>query len=228
MTPDVSDIRHALRTLIKAPGPTLVMVVTLGFAVGAATVIYSVIDVIWHFLPAPNQTRLVYAASTATRVLPAEGGSRSVVMRTPASVPDLADWSARATTFEQLAGFRMGSATLTGEGVPLRLTAIDVTANLPDVWGLTPLLGRTFRADDGLAGSAPVAMLSHTFWERQFASNPAVLGRTVLLDDVSHTIVGVLPREAGTGFFRQADVFTPLVVDALRAPRDRRDVMVTG
>jgi hypothetical protein len=65
----VSEIRYALRTLIKTPGPTLVMVLTLGVAVGAATVIYSVIDLIWHFVPAPNQSRLVYAASTGTRIV---------------------------------------------------------------------------------------------------------------------------------------------------------------
>lgn len=224
----MSELRYALRTLIRAPGPTMVMMLTLGVAVGAATVIYGVIDLVWHFVPAPNQTGLVYAASTDSRVLQADGGSRSAVMRTPASVPDLADWSARTTAFEQLAGFRMGSAALTGVDVPLRLTVIGVTANLPDVWGFTPRLGRAFLADEGLAGSAPVAMLSHTFWERQFSANPAVLGRTVQLDEVPHTIVGVLPREAGAGFFRQADVFTPLVVDALRAPRDRRDVWVTG
>ena len=71
-------------------------------------------------------------------------------------------------------------------------------------------------------------MLSHAFWQQQFSANPAVLGQTVLLDEVPHTIVGVLPRERGTGFFRGADVFTPFALDALRAPRDRRDVFVTG
>ncbi len=85
----MSEIRYALRTLIKAPGPTIVMMLTLGVAVGAATVIYSVIDLVWHFVPARNQTRLVYAAATDTRVVQAEGDTRSVVMRTPASVPDL-------------------------------------------------------------------------------------------------------------------------------------------
>ena len=204
------------------------MMVTLGVAVAAATVIYSVIDLVWHFLPAPNQTRLVFAASTDTRVVQAEGAARSVVLRSPVSVPDLADWSARSTAFEQLAGFRMGSASLTGVDVPLRLTAIGVTANLPDLWGFTPALGRTFRPEEGLAGSSAVTMLSHGFWQRQFSANPAVLGQTVLLDEVPHAIVGVLPREAGTGFFRDADVFTPFVLDALRAARDSRELLVTG
>jgi putative ABC transport system permease protein len=224
----VSEIRYSLRSLIKTPGPTFVMVLTLGVAVGAATVIYSVIDVVWHFLPAHNQTRLVYVASTAARVFQAEGGSRSVVLRTQSSVPDLADWSARSTTFEQLAGFRLGAANLTGVDVPQRVTAIGVTANLPDLWGFTPALGRVFRRDDGLAGASRVTMLSHAFWQRQFSASPAVLGQTVLLNEAPHTIVGVLPREVGTGAFRDADVFTPIVLDALRTARESRDVIVTA
>ena len=60
----MSEIRYALRTLIKRPGPTLVVMLTLGVAIASATVIYSVIDLVWHFVPAPNQTRLVYVAST--------------------------------------------------------------------------------------------------------------------------------------------------------------------
>jgi hypothetical protein len=224
----VSEIRYALRTLIKSPGPTLVMMLTLGVAVGAATVIYSVIDVVWHFVPAQNQTRLVYAASTDTRVIQAEGGTRSAVLRSQVSVADLFDWSQRTTTFEQLAGFTMGSASLTGVKVPLRVTSIGVTANLPDLWGFTPALGRAFRAEEGRVGATPVTLLSYAFWQQQFAASPAVLGQTVLLDAVPHTIVGVLPREAGTGFFKTADVFTPFALDPLRTPRDRREVTVTG
>ena len=224
----MSRIRYALRTLIKTPGPTLVMMLTLGVAVGAATVIYSVIDLVWHFVPAPNQTRLVFVASTDARSVPVEGGTRSVVLRISTSGPDLADWSARSTTFEQLTGFRMGSANLTGVKVPLRVTTIGVTANLPDVWGFTAALGRAFRAEEGRLGSTPVTLLSYTFWQQQFSASPGVLGQAVLLDEVPHTIVGVLPREAGTGFFKDADVFTAFALDALRTPRDRRDVIVTG
>jgi predicted permease len=204
------------------------MMLTLGVAVGAATVIYSVIDLVWHLVPARNQTRLVYLASTDTRVVQAEGGTRSVVLRTPASIPDLADWSARSTTFEQLAGFTLGSASLTGVDVPLRVTAIGVTTNLPDLWGFTPALGRGFRAEEDGSRAPAVTMLSHAFWQQQFSASPAVLGRTVLLDEIPHAIVGVLPREAGTGFFREADVFTPFALDALRGSRNLREVLVTG
>jgi putative ABC transport system permease protein len=225
---NVSQLRYALRTVIKTPGPTLVMVMTLGLAVGAATVIYSLIDVVWHFVPAPNQTRLAFVASTDTRVVQSEGDTRSVVLRTPTSVPDLTDWAARSTAFEQLAGFTIGSASLTGVKVPQRVTAIGVTANLPEMWGLRPALGRTFRAEEGRTGSTGVTLLSHAFWEREFSASPDAVGQTVLLDEVPHAIVGVLPRDAGTGFFTNADVFRPFALDTLRAPRNQRDVLVTG
>ena len=224
----MSQIRYALRRLIKRPGPTLVVVATLGVAIASATVIYSVVDVVWHFIPAVNQDRLVYVASTDTRVVQAEGGSRSVVLRTPASIPDFGDWRARSSTFEQLTGFSLGSANLTGLEVPLRVTKIEVTANLPDVWGLRPVLGRAFRAEDGAVGSEPVALLSHQFWQRQFSARPDVLGQRLTLDTVPHTVIGVLPSDAGVGFFSDAEVFTTLVVDPLRGDRGARDLIVTG
>ena len=224
----MSEIRYALRTVIKAPGPALVMVLTLGVAIGAATVIYSVVDLVRHLVPAVNQRGLVYVASTEARTVQTGRGTRNTVLRSPVSAPDLADWRSRASSFEQLTGFRMGSTSLTGVEVPLRLNAINVTANLPDVWGFAPTLGRNFRLDEGLAGSRGVVMLSHRFWEQHFSASANVIGQTMLLDEVPHTVIGVLPRAAGTGFFREADVFTPLFVDAIRGPRDRRDVLVTG
>ena len=225
---EVSGIRYALRGLTKRPGPTVVIVMTLGVAMASATVIYSVIDMVWHLLPAVRQDRLVYIASTGAQVVKFGGESRAVVVRMPASIPDLADWRARASSFEGLTGFRLGSATLSGVDVPLRVTAIGVTTNLPDVWGLTPTLGRGFRDDDGQPGSAKAVLLSQRFWQQQFSASPSVLGQSVLLDSVPHTVVGVLPAVAQTGFLKGAEVFTPLVLDPLRGARDQRDVLVTG
>jgi putative ABC transport system permease protein len=225
---NVSSFRHAFRTLKKQPGPTMVVVLTLSLAIGASTVLYSAIDLVQHFLPIPKPDGLVYVSSTDTRVLQQGSAGRSVVLRTPASVPDLADWSSRNSTFEALAGFSIGSANLTGVDIPMRVQAIRMTANLTDLWGLTAEIGRSFRAGEDRAGAEQVTLLSHGFWERQFASDENVLGRTLLLDGRTHTIVGVLPRESGTGFFRAADVFLIQEVDALRAARDRREVFVTG
>jgi len=222
------ELRYALRTLLKHLGPTMVVVLTLAVGIGATTVIYSVIDAVQHFVPAVRRSGLLYAASTDTRVSQAGTSGGSVVLRTWVSVPDLADWAARSSTFEQFAGFAFDSVTLTGIDVPVRLTAIRTTPNLGELWGLEPVLGRGFHPDDGRTGAQPVTLLSQTFWRRQFAADPGVLGQRLLLDGVSHTIVGVLPPQAGTGMFRDADVFTPLVLDPLRSARDERIVMVTG
>jgi predicted permease len=224
----MSEIRHALRTLLNRPGPTAVVVLTLAVALAATTVIYSVIDLVWHLNPAINQDGLLYVASTDTRVLRQGASGRSVVFQSRVSAPDLADWTARSSTFDELAGFDIVSANLTGLDVPMRVTAIRVTANLPALWGFTPILGRSFRPEEGQTGADPVTLLSHQFWQRQFSGDRAVVGRSLRLDGVAHTVVGVLPREAGTGFFVDAEVFMPLVLDPLRGPRDSRRVLVTG
>jgi putative ABC transport system permease protein len=224
----MSGIRHAFRTLTRQPGATAVVVLTIAVAIAATTVIYSAIDLVWTFIPIRNTDRLAYITSTDTRVLQADDTNQSVVLRSRVSMPDFADWSARSSSFEQLTAFEMGSVTLTGADIPLRLSSVNVTWNLIDVWGYTPVLGRPFRAEDAHAGATPVALLTSGFWQRQYSSRPTVLGTTVLLDGVAHTIVGVLPSAASGGVLRDSDVFLPLGVDALRGERGRRSLLVTG
>jgi len=224
----MSDIRHAFRTLTRQRGATAVVVLTIAVAIAATTVIYSAIDLVWTFIPIRNTDRLAYITSTDTRVVQADDRNQSVVLRSRVSMPDFADWSARASSFEQMTAFEMGSVTLTGVDVPLRLSSVNVTWNLIDVWGYTPVLGRPFRAEDARAGATLVALLTSGFWQRQFSSQPTVLGTSVLLDGVAHTIVGVLPPAASGGVLRDSDVFLPLVVDPLRGERGRRSLLVTG
>src|SRR5215510_9277695 len=111
------NIRYALRTIAKRRGSTAVVIVTLAVAIAASAVIYSAIDLVWHLIPARNRD-LVYVATTETRTAPAGTGTRSLELRTPASVSDLVDWQARSTTFDAFAGFATGSANLTGITVP--------------------------------------------------------------------------------------------------------------
>src|SRR5262245_4773274 len=221
-------LRHAIRTLSKNRGATAVVVLTIAVAIAATTVIYSVIDLVWGFIPVVKRDGLVYVASTDQRVIQAEGGSRSVVLRSRVSMPDLADWSARSQTFEQFAGLEMGSVNLTGIDIPIRVSSVRVTANLVGLWGFTPVIGRPFQTDDGRAGATPVTMLTYGFWQRQFSSDGTAIGRSVLLDGVAHTIVGVLPPAASTGLLKDTDLFLPMVVDALRGARGQRELLVTG
>jgi putative ABC transport system permease protein len=221
-------LRHAVRTLIKNRGATAIVVVTLAVAIAATTVIYSAIDLVWGFVPILNRDRLAYITSTDARVVQAEGAVRSVVLRTPSSIPDLADWSARSSSFEQFAAFEMGSLNFTGVDVPMRISSVRVTWNLIDLWGFTPVAGRSFLAEDARAGATPVAVLTFGFWQRQFSSRPTAIGTSVLLDGIAHTIVGVLPPAATGGILRDADVYVPLVIDPLRGERGRRSLLVTG
>jgi hypothetical protein len=118
----MSDIRHAFRTMTRQRGATAVVVLTIAVAIAATTVIYSAIDLVWTFIPIRDTDRLAYLTSTDTRVVQADDTNRSVVLRSRVSMPDFADWSARASSFEQMTAFEMGSVTLTGVDVPLRLT----------------------------------------------------------------------------------------------------------
>jgi putative ABC transport system permease protein len=221
-------IRHAIRTLSKNRGATAVVVLTIAVAIAATTAIYSVIDLVWGFIPVVKRDGLVYVASTDQRVIQAQGGSQSVVLRSRVSMPDLADWSARSKTFEQFAGLEMGSVTLTGVDVPIRVSSVRATANLVALWGFTPVVGRPFQPGDGRAGATPVTMLAYGFWQRQFSSDGSAIGRSVLLDGVAHTIVGVLPPAASKGLLKDTDVFLPIVMDSLRGERGRRELLVTG
>ncbi len=221
-------LRHAVRTLVKNCGATVIVVLTLAVAIAATTVIYSAIDLVWGFVPIVNRDRLTYITSTDTRVVQAEGRTSSVVFRSRVSMPDLADWSARSSSFEHLAAFEMGSVTLTGVDVPMRVESVNVTWNLIDVWGFTPILGRPFHAQDARAGATPVALLTSGFWQRQFSSRQTAIGTSVMLDGIAHTIVGVLPPEASGGLLKDSDVFLPLVVEPLRGERGRRSLLVTG
>jgi putative ABC transport system permease protein len=226
---DVSrDLRYAVRMFAKHPAFTVIVVLTLALGIGATTVIFSTIDAVQHFIPIANRNGLVYAVSIDTRVIQRGSERRSVVLRGPVSVPDFADWIARSSTFEQFAGFVMGSANLTGIKPPLRISVIRVTPNLGELWGFRTVLGRGLSSSEGVAGAEPVTLLSYRFWQLQFSANPAVLGQRLRLDGVPHTIVGVLPPAAGTGLFRNVDLFTPLIVDPLRGERSERAVFVTG
>jgi hypothetical protein len=105
----LSDIRYALRTLRRSLGQTPVIVLTLAVAIAAATIVYSTIDMVWHLLPIANRDRLVFVAAVDAR--------RGEMMRLGLSTPDLADVSTQSNTLEALAGFSLGSASLTGVDV---------------------------------------------------------------------------------------------------------------
>ena len=218
----------ALRNFVRNPGATGLTVVTLALAIATWAVIASTVDMVWHFIPAVRGSRLVFVASTSPRLEQSRSGVSNGLARTGVSIPDLADWSERTSTFQELAGFTFQSATLEGFEVPARISTVRVTRNLLDLWGVTPQIGRRFTEEDARSGSQRVAVVTDAFWHRQLSAAEGALGQVLMLDGQAHTIVGILPPSAGTGIFRTADVFTPIVMDRERMPRDERRLFVTA
>jgi predicted permease len=200
----------------------------LAIAIAATTIIASTIDGVWHAIPATNTDRLVFVASTDPRPSQAQSGMSGNLAMTGTSVPDLADWTSQSTTIERFGAFRYGMATLTGRQAPARVSIVRATADMFSLWGISPSLGRVFRGDDGRIGAPPVVLLSHRYWQDEFASDPSVVEQTVLLDGIAHSIVGVLPPSIRTGIFVDTDLFVALPLDAARTARDERRLFVTA
>jgi putative ABC transport system permease protein len=195
-----SDLRFAFRQLAKSPGFTLVAVLTLALGIGACTAIFSVVDrVLLRPLPYPESHQLVAVGETKLPDYP----------EFSVSPGNYSSWCEQARSFASLAALRSDSYALTGRGEPARLNALRVTANYFATLRLPPQLGRNFLPAEDEPGHETVVLLSHGFWQRQFAGAPDVLGQTLQLNGHPFTIVGVLPPA-----FRDADVVTPCAFSA--------------
>jgi predicted permease len=221
-------VHHALRTLMKTPGPSVVIVLTLAIAIGATTIIASTIDGVWRAIPASDTERLVFIASTDPRPSQAQSGTTGNLAMTGTSIPDLADWATHTTTIEEFGAFRYGTATVTGPAAPARVSLVRVTAGMFSLWGISAAQGRVFHADEGRIGATPVVLLSHRYWQEALSAEPSAIGASVVLDGTAHTIVGVLPGDVRRGLFTDTDLFVVQPLDAARSARDDRRLFVTA
>src|SRR6266496_2139726 len=179
------DLRYSLRTLLKNPGFTIVAVTALALGIGANSAIFSVANaVLLRPLPFKNPEQLVMVWANATHL--------GFPNNTPAP-PNFLDWQKQNTVFTGMAAMAERSFNLTGVGEPERLDGRRVSANLFDVLGVPPLLGRTFVPDDDRPG-VHVVLLSYSLWQRRFGSDPNIIGRAVTLNGQSYTMIGVMPR----------------------------------
>jgi putative ABC transport system permease protein len=223
------DLRLALRTLTRNALTTLVIVLTLGLAIGATTIVYTVVDFLWRTaLPVANRERLVFVSSTDPRPSEARAGMLGSLALTGTSVPDLVDWTAQTSTIEQFAAFTFDSATMTGRDTPLRAAVLRTTTNLSSAWGFDAIAGRTFTAVDARPGAARVAILSEGFWRREFGGRADTVGSRIILNGEPHTVVGVWPAARLVGIFSNVDIITPQSLDATAAARDDRQLFVTA
>jgi putative ABC transport system permease protein len=202
------DVRLGVRALRRAPSFTLLGSAVLSLGIGACTAIFSLLDAaLVRPLPFQAPDELVMLWERAPRYA-----------RNRVSPLNFLDWSEQQRSFASIAGVAGGGRTLTGEGtVAERIPGQAVTAQFFDVFGVRPIAGRTFNADDARA-RAKVVVLSERLWRTRFGSDPAIVGRSLTLDDDPLTVIGIVP--ADFRILYRADMWTLFV--PRRSPEQRR------
>ena len=205
----IQDLRYGVRTLRKSPGFAAVAVLTLAIGIGANTAIFSFVNgVLLKPLPYGEPERIV-------RVLekPPGGGRNGI------STLNFLDWQHDNTVFEYMAAQTGGSVTLTGRSEPVQLRGARVSPHYFDIFGIQPVLGRSFAPDEDQLGKERVAILSHPLWNSQFGADPGIIGTSIILDGIPHTVIGVLP--AGGAFDRAfAQIWRPLAFEPANMTRN--------
>jgi len=180
------DIRYGVRMLLKSPSFSIVATIALALGIGANTAIFSVVNaVLLRPLPFPNPERLMAVW---------ESDQTRGVVRGSYSYPNFFDLRDQNHSFDQVASYHQSDFIMTGRGEPARLQGEVVTANLFQVLGVAPILGRTFLPNEDKPGeTGRVVILSQTLFQHHFNSDAGVLNQSVVLDGKNYTIVGVMP-----------------------------------
>jgi predicted permease len=205
------DIRYALRMLRRNPGFATVAALTLALGIGANTAIFSMLEgVVLAPLPYKDAERLVVVWQ-----------SNPYAHGIPPSGPDFQDWRHNARSFEQMAGMLWKAHDLTNPGAPEHLDGREVSAGFFSTLGVNLSLGREFSSHEDRLGGDPVVIISNRLWQDRFGASREALGRSVTLDGIDRTIVGVLPAGFQFGDGAEADVYTPFGAYSNPAMTDR-------
>ncbi|HMC56836.1 MAG TPA: ABC transporter permease [Gemmatimonadaceae bacterium] len=180
------DCRYALRGLRRYPAFTAIAVFTLALGIGANSAIFSVVNgVLLRPLPYREPDRLV-------RVFTAFRGQG--VEKYGMSQPEFMDYKGLTRVFENAAAYTGAGLTLTGTGEPETVRGIAATRDMLPVLRVSPLLGRNFEGDEGRTGVEPVVIVTYDFWQNRYGGDPALIGRSLVLNGITRRVVGVLPR----------------------------------
>ncbi len=194
----MTDLRFALRQLFKSPGFTLLALITLALGIGLNTAIFSLInDLFLKGLPFKEPSRVLHLYC---------GVKGQEPLNYPISAPRFLHYREGQTIFSGIAAERFSTFTLTGVGEPVQFFGRKVTSNYFDVLGVRPIHGRNFLPKE--EETADVALVSENFWQKQLGGDPNVIGRSITLDGVAHTIVGVLPNMPAAWFGPNAQIWT--------------------
>lgn len=198
-----------MRSLLKTPRFTALVVAILGLGIGSATAVFSVVNAaLLRPLPYPEAGRLGMVEGSFLRLGMLDIG---------ASVPEFLEYREEAGLFSEVAAFRNLTLTLTGRADPERIVGARVSASLFPLLGSGPLLGRAFRDEDERPGHDAVAVLSQGLWQRRFGGDPAIVGRTIVLDLRPRTVIGVMPAgfefpHPGFRHSQRAELWLPLAI----------------
>ncbi len=210
----IADLKFALRQLRKSPGFTFLAVITLALAIGLNTAIFSLInDLFLRGLPFKQPERVVHMYSNARE---------RNLLELAVSVPRFQHFRAAQKIFDGFAGENIIPFTLTGVGDAVQLFGGKVTSNYFEVLGVQPIRGRNFLPEE--EETADVAMVTENFWQKRMGGDANVIGRSITLDGVPHTIVGVLPNLPFSWIGPNAEVWTtkPYVVPGISYERVMR------
>ena len=220
----LKDIRFGIRGLMKRPGFTAVVVLTLALGIGANTAIFSVIySVLIKPLPFHRSDRIVLLWGDDRK----EGDSRSQVSHT-----DVVDYRAQQTLFDSISTFNSWSPLISGTGEPARISGALVGDDFFRVLGTQPLLGRAFLPEEQQDGKDQVVVLSHELWQKQLNADPNAVGKTILLNLRPHTIVGVMPASfhslPATLIDKPALLYRPVAEETSEKQRSARHLRAIG
>lgn len=213
------DLRYAFRMLLRQPGVTLIVIVTMGLGIGVNTTIFSTLELL-AFRPFdfPNQDRLV-------RVF--ERQPDTSVTRGSVAPGNFADWREQNQTFEDLVAIKSSYFDLANGSQPESLPGNFVSTGFFTTLGTRAALGRTFSRADNEPGRNHIVVLSHALWQTRFAADPQIVGRLIKLNEETYTVVGVMPKH-----FRypvdDGQLWVPLVPDPNDRSRREHNLRVVG
>jgi putative ABC transport system permease protein len=208
----LKDLRYGFRGLLKRPGFTAIVVITLALGIGANTAIFSVVNaLLLKPLPYRSPDQLVWIGEVSPQ-------------RKEEMVPGahFLEWSEQSQTLERIAVYSDNNLTLTGAGEAERLDCGTISSGFFQMLGVQPLLGRDFLTEEDRPGGERVAIISHSLWQRRFNTDRSILGQSISLDENSYTVVGVMPPDFR--FFRPFEVWVPL---ALNPQQERGNQQIT-
>jgi predicted permease len=216
----VQDVRYAVRQMRRNSAFTAIAVSTLALGIGAASIIFSMVNSVLLRPLAYRQPQQLYVVREIVPEL------LQTYPTLPVNLANFRVWQRRCESFDEIAIVESWSMTLTGDGDAEQISGVRASANLLDVLGVSPSMGRVFRPDEDSPGNDHVVILTDAFWRGRFHSDGNVVGRTITLDGAPFQVVGVLPASfrfpkgaqlgALTEVPQRVDYFKPLGLDAAR------------